>query len=63
MNAAPPDDYKTADEGMLRPGQDLEHKPEDAELGRRAVARHYPDDTDTGKATWKQLGIEKGKTK
>lgn len=59
MNAAPPDDYKTADEGMLRPGQDLSIPDEDARLGRNSVARHYPDDTETGTATWKQLGIEK----
>lgn len=34
---------------------------QDAEHARRAVARHYPDDTDQGKAAWGQLGIEKGK--
>jgi hypothetical protein len=61
MNAPPPDDIKAAGEAMLRPGQDLSIPDEKAELGRRAVARHYPDDVETGKATWKQLGIEKGK--
>lgn len=34
---------------------------QDAELGRRAVARHFPDDPDTGKATWNQLGIGKNR--
>jgi hypothetical protein len=30
-----------------------------AELARRSVARGLPDEPETGKATWKQLGIER----
>lgn len=57
MNAPPPPNSLNQ---PMPPTHESEAAIEqDAEHGRRAVARHYPDDTETGMATWKQLGIEK----
>lgn len=65
MNAPPPDDLrgKTYDSTMPTQESSEADIAANAEHARRAVARQYPDDTDTGKAAWKQLGIEKGQSK
>jgi hypothetical protein len=66
MNAPPPDDLRGKTYDSTMPTQESSEKDiaENAEQARRAVARHYPGEmgkaeTDQGKATWKQLGIEK----
>lgn len=64
MNTPPPDDLRGQTYDSTMPSQESSEKDiaKNAERGRRAVARRYPDDTKRGKATWKQLGIEKGQS-
>lgn len=60
MNVPPPDEMKkTYDSSMPTVADSEKAIAEDAEHARRAVARRFPDDPETGKGIWSRLGIGK----